>query len=409
MSASKPRSVAIFLDVANLTFRKILGGIVSYASQRRNWSVYIEEHSPHRLACPLTKHWDGIIASFDDPRRAEAVRLKIPLVGVGSGYGWYDPTTEIPFVTTDNTAVARLAAEHLLERGFVHFAYCGFAPTRINGWSRDRAEAFEEAVHRAGRDCSVHTTETPTPANWSEVHRDLATWLKGLPRPLGLMACNDARACQILEVCRAVGARVPEEIAVIGVDNDETLCECTDPPLTSVEQGCRRAGYEAAAVLDQWMAGRKGPGGKLHFGPVGIVSRRSTDIVATSDPDVTAALRFIHQHAFEPIGLSDVLAATQSPNSTLRRRFKMLVGRTVHEEIQRVRIERAKQLLISTDLTFRQIARQSGFSSAQYMATVLRQHEGLTPKDYRQQYPQAFPSGHKGSDWGRGGLPCGDQ
>ncbi len=383
MRTSKPRAVAIFLDLANLAFRKILGGIVSYASQQRNWSVYIEENSPHALACPLTKRWDGIIASFDDPRRAEAVRLKIPLVGVGGGYGWYDPATKIPFVTTDNVAVARLAAEHLLERGFIHFAFCGFTPTRINGWSHDRQQAFADTIRQAGRDCSIHTTEMPNAANWSEIQRDLAAWLTNLPRPLGLMACNDARACHILEVCRTIGARVPEDIAVIGVDNDEAICECTDPPLTSVEQGCRQAGYEAAALLDRWMAGQTVPGGKHHFGPAGIVSRRSTEILAANDPDVIAALRFIHQHALEPIGLADVLNATQSSNSTLRRRFKTLVGRTIHEEIRRVRIERAEQLLISTDLPFRQIARQTGFSSAQYMATVLRQHSGLSPRDYR--------------------------
>jgi LacI family transcriptional regulator len=201
------------------------------------------------------------------------------------------------------------------------------------------------------------------------------------------MACNDARACQILEVCRAIGARVPEDIAVIGVDNDEAICECTDPPLTSIEQGCRRAGYEAAALLDQWMAGQKCPGGKHLFDPVGIIDRRSTETVATTDPDVTMALRFIRQHAAESIGLADVLAATESSHSTLRRRFKTLVGRTIHEEILRVRIERAKQLLISTDLSFKQVARQSGFSSAQYLATVLRQHEGQTPRDYRRHAP----------------------
>lgn len=391
MPASKPRSVAIFLDVANLVFRKILGGIVSYASQQSNWRVYIEEHSPRTLACPLTNRWDGVIASFDDPRRAEAVRLKIPLVGIGGGYGWYDPATKIPYITTDSNAIACLAAEHLMERGFLHFAYCGFAPTQTNGWSRDRAEAFEEVVRRKGRDCSIAIIETPTPGNWGEIQRDLAVWLARLPRPLGLMACNDALACQILEVCRTIGARVPEDIALIGVDNDETICECTDPPLTSVEQGCRRAGYEAAALLDQWMSGQKPPGGKRLSGAVGVACRRSTENIVSSDADVTAALRFIRQHAFEPIGLADVLDATQASSSTLRRRFKAIVGRTIHEEIRRVRIERAKQLLISTDLSFKQIARQTGFSSTQYMATVLRQQEGLTPKDYRQRSPLAIP------------------
>jgi len=381
------RSVAIFLNVAQPAFRRILGGIVSYASQRRTWNVFIQENSVGSLACPLTKHWDGIIASFDEPRRVEAVRLKIPLVGVGGGYGWYDPATEIPYVGTDHAAVARLAAEHLIERGFVHFAFCGFTPTRVNGWSREREQAFKDIVAaEAGRDCSVRNTSNPTPANWPRIQRDLADWLKRLPRPLGLMACNDARACQVLEVCRAIGSRVPEEIAVIGVDNDEAICQFTDPSLTSVDQGCRSAGYEAAALLDQWMAGATVAGGKHTFEPVGIGTRRSTDVLATPDADVAAALRFIQEHACEPIGLAEVLAATQAAQSTLRRRFKAVLGRTIHDEIQRVRIERAKQILVSTDWPLKQVARQAGFSSARHMGVVLGQHEGISANAYRRRY-----------------------
>jgi LacI family transcriptional regulator len=386
MGPSKTRSVAIFLDVAQPAFRRILGGIVSYASQRRTWNVFIQENSVDSLACPLTKHWDGIIASFDEPRRIEAVRLKIPLVGVGGGYGWYDPAMEIPYVGTDHAAVARLAAEHLLERGFVHFAFCGFTPTRVNGWSREREQAFKAAITQTGRDCSIRNTNNPTPANWAKIQRDLADWLTGLPRPLGLMACNDARACQVLEVCRAIGSRVPEEIAVIGVDNDEAICQFTDPSLTSVDQGCRWAGYEAAALLDQWMAGSKVAGGKHTFEPVGIVTRRSTDVLATPDADVAAALRFIREHACEPIGLSEVLAATQASQSTLRRRFKAVLGRTIHDEIQRVRIERAKQILLSTDWPLKQVARHTGFSSARRLAIVLREHEGISASAYRRRY-----------------------
>jgi len=189
------------------------------------------------------------------------------------------------------------------------------------------------------------------------------------------------------------GLRVPEDVAVVGVDNEEAICPFTDPPLTSIDQGAQQTGYEAALLLDQWMAGEPVTPGKRSVSPVGIVVRGSTEILAAGDDDVTAALRFIREHACEPIGLDDVGSATGSTKATLCRRFKAVLGRTVHEEIQRVRIEEAKRLLVSTDWTFRQIARQSGFCSVQHMSTRIRQATGQTPRQYRQRFaPPALQS-----------------
>jgi LacI family transcriptional regulator len=200
------------------------------------------------------------------------------------------------------------------------------------------------------------------------------------------MACNDSRALQILEACRMAGLRVPEDVAVVGVDNEEAVCPFTDPPLTSVDQGAQQTGYEAALLLDQWMDGKPVAPGKRSVSPVGIVTRGSTEILAVGDNDVAAALRFIREHACERIGVDDVGRAAGSTNATLRRRFKAVLGRTVHDEIHRVRVERAKRLLVSTDWTFRQIAKQSGFCSAQHMSTRIRQATGHTPRQYRQRY-----------------------
>ena len=334
----------------------------------------------------LAGRWDGVIVGFDDPHGPDLLRLSVPLVGVGGGYGWFRPAMSIPYVGTDNTAVARLAADHLLERGFVHFAYCGYRPTPANGCSKKREEAFHEAIVRAGHSCAVHNVPDTASDTWERLCRELAQWLAGLPRPLGLMACNDSRALQILEACRMAGLRVPEDVAVVGVDNEDAICPFTDPPLTSVDQGSQQTGYEAALLLDQWMDGEPVAPGKRSVSPVGIVARGSTEILAVDDHDVAAALRFIREHASERIGLDDVSWATGSTNATLRRRFKAVLGRTVHGEIQRVRVERAKRLLVSTESTFRQIARQCGFCSAQHMSTRIRQATGHTPRQYRQRY-----------------------
>jgi LacI family transcriptional regulator len=383
--------VGVFLEVGQARLRKVVSGIMAYAQQCGNWNVCIpESHSGQSLDCMLGGRWDGVIAGFDDPHGPELLRMKVPLVGVGGGYGWYRPDANIPYVGTDNTGVAQLAADHLLERGFVHFAYCGYNPTPVNGCSRKREEAFQEAIVRAGHACAVYNAPNTASDSWEKICGDLVAWLSSLPQPCGVLACNDSRARQILEACRTVGFRVPEDVAVIGVDNEEAICQFTTPTLTSVDQGSQRSGYEAAVLLNQWMSGEPVPPGKRTFPAVGIVARGSTEILVASDDEVAAALRFIHDHACEPIGLDDVGRATGATIATLCRRFKSALGRTVHDEIQRVRIERAKQLLVSTDWTFKQIANHAGFCSVQHMSTRIRQSTGHTPREYRDRY--AMPS-----------------
>ncbi len=367
--------------------RKVVSGVMAYAHQRGHWNVCLpESRSSSSLESMLTGRWDGVIVGFDDPNGPDLLRLSVPLVGVGGGYGWFRPDMAIPYVGTDNTAVAQLAADHLLERGFVHFAYCGYSPTPVNGCSGKREQAFQQAILDAGHHCAVHNVPDTASDTWERLYEELAQWLTSLPRPLGLMACNDSRALQILEACRMAGLRVPEDVAVVGVDNEEAICPFTDPSLTSVDQGAQQTGYEAAALLDQWISGESVTPGKRSVSPVGIVARGSTEILAVDDRDVAAALQFIREHASERIGLDDVSAALTSTNATLRRRFKAVLGRTVHDEIQRVRLERAKQLLVSSDLTFRQIANQSGFCSVQHMTTRIRQATGHTPRQYRERY-----------------------
>jgi LacI family transcriptional regulator len=196
------------------------------------------------------------------------------------------------------------------------------------------------------------------------------------------LAANDDRARHVLEACRASGLRVPEDVAVLGVDNDEVMCELTDPPLSSIEHGAASLGYQAAAQLDRLMAGKKAQ--KLHtlVAPEGVVTRHSTDVLAIADPDVAAAMAFIHQHSCEPIGVASVADAIGMSRSTLETRFRR-VGRTIRGEIQRLRIERARFLIATTDLPIKQIAAMAGFTYAHYMTTVFHQSTGWTPAEYR--------------------------
>jgi LacI family transcriptional regulator len=385
----RPRHVALILDAARPYDRKIISGVALYVKEMGNWSLYVEEDPLQKL--PDLQSWQGhgIIANLDDRKVAAAVHgLKAPVVGVGGGYGWYDPSTCVPYFSSDDEAVARLGAEHLLERGFHRLAFCGYPASRVNQWSEKRAKAFEKRAAEAGVTCSVYNGRQGAARKWTELQRELAGWLRSLEKPVGLMACNDVRARHVLEACRAIGVRVPEEVAVIGVDNDEMICDLTNPSLSSVEQGARRMGYQAAALLDHLMRGKKSPQSIFVIEPDGVVARRSTDILALDDPDLAIAVRFIREHACENIRIADVVHQVGMSRSSLEHRFKAAMGRTIHAEVRRVQIDRAKQLIADTDLPLKQVALKAGFQYVQYMTRTFRRCVGQTPAEFRRHRAQ---------------------
>lgn len=384
---SHSRHVALIVDAARPYDRKIISGVARYVKEHGSeWSLYVEEDPLGKL--PDLHHWqgDGIVANFDDRRVAEAVRgLKVPVVGIGGGYGWYSPALHIPYFSTDNAAIARIAVDHFVERGFRHLAFYGYPRTRINRWSEERAEGFRHWAGVAGVSCDIYTGRHGTARHWVELQRGLMKWIDTLEKPTGLMAANDVRARHVLEACRAMGLRVPEDVAVIGVDNDEMMCDLTDPPLSSVEQGARRVGHQAAALLDSWMNGKKPAKLQLVIEPESVIARRSTDFWTIDDPDVAVAVRFLRERACRSIQLRDVAKHVGVSPSTLKNRFRAALGRTVHAELQRLRLDRAKQLLADTDLPLKQVAAQTGFRYIQYLTRVFRQHVGQTPGEYRKQ------------------------
>jgi LacI family transcriptional regulator len=202
------------------------------------------------------------------------------------------------------------------------------------------------------------------------------------------MACNDFRGTQALDACRRAGIAVPEEVAVVGVDNEELVCTLANPPLSSVVPNARSIGYEAAALLDRLMRGEPEPTTPLFIPPVEVITRLSTDVNAIADPEVATAMRFIREHACEGIAVADVLSQVPVSRSVLQRRFRGLLGRSIHGEIAGVRLQRAKQLLIETDLPLAAIAQRTGFSHVEYLCAAFRQATGLPPGTYRREHAQ---------------------
>lgn len=391
--------VAVILDAARPYDRLIIAGVAQFARERTRWSLYVEEDPLQKLPDLARWHGQGIVANFDDRRVATAIRgLGIPVVGVGGGYGWHDAASGIPYIYTDNAAIGRLGAEHLLACGFETLAFCGYPRTTTSGWSEERAAAFAQACEKAGRPCHAFMGRHGNARRWADLQGELTRWLTQLPKPLGLMACNDVRARHVLEACRTLGLRVPHDVAVIGVDNDEIICELTDPPLSSIDQAARRIGYEAAALLDRLMHAASDStdrrrGGKprrastvsqrIVLPPIGVVARASTDTLATSDPAVVETLHALRRTPWMRPAVEALAAAVGLSRTGLDARFKAAVGRSIHEEYIRLRLTATRRLITGSDLPLKTVASRSGFPSVQYMTTFVRRHTGLTPARLR--------------------------
>ncbi len=378
------RKVAVILELGQNFDRGILHGIAAYISETQTWSVYAEEERRERI--PNLRGWDGdgLIVNFDDRAAAEAVKhTRKPVVAVGGGLGWYDPASGIPYVETDDLTIGKLAAEHLMQRGLRHFAFCGYRPNRLNVWLPRRAQAFSQRLAEAGFKCDVFLGRHTSARYWESMQRELTTWLRRLPTPVGVMGCYDWRARHVLEACRTIGLRVPDDVAIIGVDND-LLCEVSDPPLSSVEQGRFQIGYTAASLLDKMMSGHKPDHLRVSIAPVGVASRQSTDLLAVADHDIAAALQMIREQACRGLHADLVAEHVGLSRSTLDNHLKECIGRTADQEIRRVRLSRATELLAKSELPLKKIAREAGYANQQYLAGVMRKEMNTTPAQYRQ-------------------------
>lgn len=378
--------VALLIETARGYGRQMLLGIAHYARLHGPWSFYVTP-GDFAQALPKMRQWGGtgIIARIETPRIAKAIlESGLPTIALdlaGTELKPDHPLSRLSEVASDSAGAARMAAEHLLGRGFRRFAFVGVAG-RV--WSQRREAGFVQAITRAGFPVEIYKPPAARRDRvWEREHPLLTRWLAGLPKPIGLMACNDDRGREVLEACRGAEIRVPEELAVIGVDNDELLCELADPPLSSVALNAQGVGYRAAALLDRMMRGRLRKPQRLIAEPLHVVTRRSTDIVAMDDLEVAEALGFIHDHATDFIDIEDVVQHVSISRRNLETRFRKLVGRTPHAELRRVRLERAIRFLVETDLSIPKIAESVGYATPSYFIQVFGREFGTTPARYR--------------------------
>ncbi len=355
--------------------RDLIRGVSRFAKAIGDWHllpVKADLDTVHNL-----KGWrpDGVIGLASPEIAAVFKKMKTRLINV-SGVA-----ADAPQVCTDSYAIGTLAAEALLERGFRTFAFYGTP----NDLSRQRLAGFKETVNKHGFAVEVHLVplnRSKTNWDWENIQQELTAWIRNLPKPVGVMSFNDERGSRLLQACSRCGVRVPQEVAVIGVDNDEIYCSITTPPLASVRCNFQKVGFTAARLMHEWIGGNTPPNVTL-IPPVSVVVRESCDTIAIDDPSVAAALNFIRRSAHQPITVEDLLEEVATSRRTLERQFARILGTSPRAVIRRVQLDRAKVILRDTHLKVSIVAERSGFLDAKVFAAAFKKEVGQSPSEYR--------------------------
>jgi LacI family transcriptional regulator len=376
--------VALIIETSVVYGRRILAGIARYLRSHHRWSVFIEQHE---LGTPppawLTAgSWDGILSRPTDHAMARLFRrMKVPVVDLNDLH----EDLGLPWVGSDHTAIGRMGGAHLAERGFRHFAFCGFAGEL---WSRQRGTGFFNVVRPGAVTTSVYETpwRGPDTPRWDQDIEHIVYWIRSLPKPVAIMSCNDVRGLHVLDACSRAGVLVPEEVAVLGVDDEDTMCELCSPPLSSVAPNPEGIGYAAAELLETLMSGQAPGQERISVRPIRVSCRQSSDTMAVADWAVASAARYMRELASQGCRVDDVLAKVHMSRAALEKRFRKHLNRSPKQEIRRIRLERIKQLLVETDLTLERIAELVGFEHPEYMSVLFKRETGQTPGRYRNQF-----------------------
>jgi LacI family transcriptional regulator len=375
--------VAVLVDTSSSWGRQIVTGIHDYIRKHERWQMFIEARG-------VQEHWsvpagwlgDGIIARISNPQLAADLKARrIPVVNVS---GIQIPGIDFPRVSTDLNDTARMAAKHFLDRGFKSFAY--FSLTGL-GYVIQLQEAFIKAVKAAGGDCSIHAEKPVQGAemDWNTDLTQLGQWLKSLPKPVGVLTWNYSSGREIMFAAELAGLLVPEEVAVLCGGDDDLLCEVLQTPMSGIRTASEQIGHEAARLLDKMMRGGKPPKQPVFFPPSKIVTRHSTDTLAIHDATMVKALNFIRQNANKPLQVFEVCREAGVSRRVLERKFIQTLGRPPANEIRRVHMDRAKQLLAETQMSIPDVAEASGFTSPEYMAIRFRMDLKTSPFRYRKE------------------------
>lgn len=372
------KRIILLLETSRAFGRQLIIGIARYSRLNGPWSFY-KEPVDLKSSIPHLTSWkpDGIIMR-DSLITKELLKLKIPTILAihDSKY-----PKDLPVIKTDSFSIAKMASEHLLEKGLRNFGFCGFDNY---DWSKERGLCFGRFNNEAGYKTHVYLQpKRIRKVDWENEQHHVSEWIRTLPKPVGVFACNDDRGQHILEVCKMINLKVPEDVAVIGVDNDPMICDIGDPPLTSIALNVEAAGFEAAKLLDQLMNRKKIIGKQIMVTPSHIVQRQSSDILAVNDAEVALAINYIRNNAKNRILVRDVVKTTSVSRRTLEKRFRKTIHRSIYKEIRQIRVEWISKLLIETDLPISQITSLFEFTDVEHISRYFKEEKGIALREFR--------------------------
>lgn len=376
------KRVLLVIDTSRASGRKFLAGIEQYISIREDWEGcllpprYLSGSTTELDAWLRKNEFDGMIGR-DSPRAGRVMKMTIPKVVNDTVR---EKIPGVSTVYTDSDAIGELAARYFADRGFSRFAFCGFPKMT---WSAKRLAAYARTL-RSGNFGEVHDYDEWAGGRRAPGRRTscLSDWISALPKPIGVFSCNDDRGSEVIQACKACGAKVPEEVAVLGVDNDELMCDLSFPSLSSIELDFYQAGFEAATLLDRLMK-RNSPAELISVKPISVYTRRSTDIIAVDDKHVVKALVFIRDHFREKIQVQDIVHATGLSRRMLELRFREVLRKSIMDEVWRLRLDYAKKLLANTDYSMYRIADELEYTDPEHFSRFFKMMTDTTPSDYR--------------------------
>jgi LacI family transcriptional regulator len=372
------KRIVLLVETSREFGRQLIIGIARYARLKGPWSFY-KEPIGLKSSIPHLTNWkpDGIIMR-DSLITKELLKLKKPTILAihNSSY-----PKNLPVIKTDSGSIAKMASEHLIAKGLKYFAFCGFDDY---DWSNERKSFFCRFNNEAGYHTYVYISPKSIKTHdWEREQRHVSEWMKTLPNPVGMLACNDDRGQHILEVCKLMNLKVPEDVAVIGVDNDPMICEIGDPPLTSIALNVESSGYEAAKLLDQLISGKKMCGQQIMVTASHLVQRQSSDILAVNDIEVASAIRYIKENAKNKILVRDVVKTTGISRRTLEQRFRKTIHRSIYDEIRNVRVQWISKLLLETDLPISKITSLFNFTDVEHISRYFKKEKGIGLREFR--------------------------
>lgn len=380
--------VLLLIDLSEAYCRSLMSGLAQYGSMNGQWIfcrmplAFKEKYGIDEII-KWAKKWkaDGIVALIQESEELhKLIKTKIPIIVQDSNERFLN----IPNITGGYYKTGEMAADYFLKKGFKNFAFYG---SKNIVWSRERKEGFENKLREYK--INVHHYEIDTSnieSLWYYKPSPLSKWLKSLPKPLALFACDDNQGQHVTEACKTAEIFVPEEVAILGVDNDESICMLSNPPLSSIVLNIEKGGFQAGELLHKMMTGKKNNLHDIVVEATHIITRKSTDILAVNDRGVALALKYIHENFNRTFSVKDILKTVPLSRRALEKKFKKETGRTIHQEIQRVKIDEFCRRLIDSNRNILEICYEMGLDSNKNISRIFQKEKGMTPNQYRKKY-----------------------